>query len=141
MMMLTVTCAPSRTVMSNIHVIPSLACVEETWRAMRLQRFSEPRISRGCGVAAVACGIVLAALEVSEKTEVRRCGWVPGDSSSVPCSLAKTQLAMRCVQERSKLQNTFEKLRVRLLEATICNAARAEIKSTQTLVAAILAQR
>ena len=38
--------------------------------AVTAQRFEETRDRRGCGVTAVACGVVLAALELSDVPEV-----------------------------------------------------------------------
>ena len=39
-------------------------------QAVIVQRFDEERERRGCGVTAVACGVVLAALELSNVPQV-----------------------------------------------------------------------
>ncbi len=42
------------------------------------------------------------------------------------------------MQERSKLRDSFEKLRIKLLDVALCPAARAELNATQKLIAVLL---
>ena len=55
------------------------------------------------------------------------------------CGACWQLLTAECgVQERSKLQDSFEKLRIKLLEGALCEAAEAELNATHKLIAVLL---